>query len=161
MIVIVMGVAGSGKTTVGKRLADALGWRFFDADDFHSAANIEKMRHGVALTDADRAEWLSALRRQIEEQIDNKTSAVFACSALKEIHRQQLRGDSNTVRFVYLKADYEFISKRLEKREGHYFGTKLLASQFETLEEPTDAVVVNARLAPHDAVAAIRTALAI
>jgi len=142
VIVVLMGVSGSGKTTLGRRLAADLGWDFLDADDFHSVANKEKMAHGLPLTDADRAPWLDALAEVLRERTRSGGGAILACSALRESYRERLRVDPG-VRFVYLKADAETIRRRLASRRGHFFDAGLLASQFEALEEPTDALVVD------------------
>jgi len=131
-----MGVSGSGKTTIGRLLAQDLGWPFYDGDDFHPQANIDKMRQGIPLTDDDRDAWLTALRQQIETFIDNRQSAVLACSALKQAYRERLRGDRPEVRFIYLKGDYALIRQRLQGRQGHFMKADLLSSQFATLEEP-------------------------
>ena len=119
MIVIVMGTTGSGKTTIGTLLAKRLGWQFVDADDFHPQANVEKMKHGIPLTDADREPWLKALRDRIVEWRDEKRQVVLACSALKQSYRDELRASSE-VRFVYLKGDYELFSKRVLVQKGAF-----------------------------------------
>ena len=160
MIVILMGVAGSGKTTVGERLAKELGWQFYDGDQFHPPANIAKMRRGEPLNDTDRTFWLTVLRNLINELVASDQSGVLACSALKQVYREQLLANGS-VRVVYLKGTYDGIYKRLAIRPGHYFKPKLLASQFAILEEPTDAVVIDALLAVDEAVVLIRRALAI
>lgn len=154
MKIIIMGVSGSGKTTVGELLSWELGWRFFDADDFHSEANRAKMAGGVPLTDEDRADWLAALKTVLKENAD----CVLACSALKEAYRSVLRVDES-VRFVYLKGTFEQVQSRLERRTGHYMPAKLLHSQFETLEEPADAVVVEIASAPEALIPIIRKGL--
>lgn len=155
-----MGVSGVGKTTVGRLLADRLGWEYLDADDFHSPANKEKMARGEPLTDADRAPWLDALALALRSRLDSGAGAVLACSALKRAYRRQL-GVGPEVRFVYLRADAETLRRRLEERKGHYFQPGLLASQLEALEEPSDAVAIDA-LAPPEAVASqITSALGI
>ena len=137
---MVMGVTGSGKTTVGEALARRLGWEFADADDFHSAANKRKIHEGVALTDADRAPWLAALHERVAEWVAGGRDAVLACSALKDAYRRTIAcGDEPRV--VYLKGTYEFIAGRLAQRHGHFAGVAILASQFEALEEPRDAAV--------------------
>ena len=142
MIVMVMGVTGSGKTTVGMLLAKRLGWEFADADDFHSAANKEKMHHGIPLTDADRLPWLAAIHERLLEAAAGKQNLVLACSALKQAYREQLlRGVD--VRVVYLKGSYELIRQRLLERKGHFADEHILAGQFADLEEPTDAVIVD------------------
>lgn len=152
MIVIVMGTTGSGKTTVGTLLAKRLGWEFADADDFHPAANVEKMKHGIPLNDADRAPWLKALRDKIADWIAGSRNAILACSALKQSYRDELRV-SQDVRFLYLKGSYELFSQRVLARKGHYAKQDLVASQFADLEEPTDAVTVDTRESPEAIVA--------
>jgi gluconokinase len=142
VIVVLMGVSGSGKTTVGRRLAADLDWDFLDADDFHSAANREKMARGLPLTDEDRSPWLAALAETLAARARSGRGAVLACSALRESYRQRLHIDP-AVRFVYLKGDAETIRQRLEGRRGHFFNAALLASQFAALEEPRDALAVD------------------
>lgn len=137
-----MGVAGSGKTTLGVRVAKTLAWEFADGDDFHPAANIEKMAHGIPLTDSDRAPWLATLRRLIEDWLAAGKSGVLACSALKATYREELKIDSRVV-FVYLKASPEVLLERLRARSGHYMKPGMLESQLATLEEPGDAIVVD------------------
>ena len=155
MVIVVMGVSGSGKTTVGSLLAQQLGWEFADADDYHPAANIEKMRDGIPLTDADRLPWLERLRSLIAGWITTGTGAVLACSALKQNYRERLRV-GEPVRFVYLKASAEVLSQRLLERHGHYMKRQMLESQLATLEEPGDAIVVNANATPENMVREIR-----
>ncbi len=142
MIVIVMGVSGSGKSTVGELLADRMGCGFSDADDFHPAAIVDKMRAGVPLTDDDRWPWLKALRLAIEGWEAAGESRVIACSALKDAYRDILAPRDDVV-FVYLKGDTETIAERLKARKGHYMNPGLLTSQFATLEEPADAIVAD------------------
>jgi len=158
MIVVVMGVTGAGKTTVGGLLAKRLGWEFADADDFHPASNKEKMKHGTPLTDADRAPWLAALHQQIARWIAEKRNAVLACSALKQSYRDELRASSE-VKFVYLKGSYQLFSQRVLSRKGHFAKQDLLASQFATLEEPTDAITADAALPPEQIVSEVRRQL--
>jgi gluconokinase len=158
MIAIVMGVTGSGKTTVGRLLAEQLGWTFADADDFHPRANVEKMERGVPLNDEDRAPWLDRLRVQIMNWIANGQSAVLACSALKRNYRQELSVGPE-VRFVYLKGSPELIAKRLRLRRGHFADEKILAGQFADLEEPETAVTVDIAQTPEKIVAEIREKL--
>lgn len=135
MIVIVFGVSGAGKTTVGKLLARKLGWNFIEADDFHPAANIEKMRSDHPLTDKDRWPWLERLRQQIERSLPAGENVVLACSALKRAYRDRLRvGDE--VKFVFLRGDYALIEKQLRSRHRHFMNAALLQSQFDDLEEP-------------------------
>ena len=156
MIIILMGVSGSGKTTVGRKLANELGWSFYEGDAFHSEASIEKMRQGIPLTDEDRRPWLTSLRAVVDRAIEKGENAVLACSALKASYRETLRGDHAGVVFVYLKADPRLISERLEHRAGHYAKRDLLPSQIATLEEPEDAVTVDASRSPEEIVEEIR-----
>jgi gluconokinase len=141
VIVVVMGVTGAGKTTIGVLLAQRLGWEFVDADRFHSPANIEKIRQGIALDDTDRAPWLRAMRKAMEGWVAAGNSVVLACSALKQSYRNELfiAGQS---KFVYLKGSYELIALRLRQRHGHFASETILASQFAALEEPDDAITV-------------------
>jgi gluconokinase len=136
-----MGVAGSGKTTIGQMLAARLSWRFYDADDFHPPANIEKMRQGIPLTEQDRVPWLAALHNLIDTLLNDNESGVIACSALTRFDRQQILQGEREVRIVYLHGSDELIQQRLEARHGHFFQPELLASQFQTLEEPSGDVL--------------------
>jgi len=154
MILIVMGVAGCGKSTIGQLLADRVGWPFYDGDDFHPSANIEKMSKGIPLTDEDRSGWLSALAELIGERIQHNQSAVIACSALKQKYRDRLAVDAR-VRFVYLCGSYDLIEARLCERPGHYMKPELLASQFAALEEPTGVLTLDVSLAPEQLVTEI------
>jgi gluconokinase len=142
VIVVVMGVTGSGKTTIGVLLARRLGWEFVDADSFHSAANVEKMRQGIALDDADREPWLRSLHEAMEGWAAEHKSMVLACSALKRSYRDELCTGGET-RLVYLKGSYDLISQRLRQRHGHFASETILASQFAALEEPYDAITVD------------------
>lgn len=160
MIVIVMGVTGAGKTTVGRLLAEQLGWAFADADDFHPQSNIEKIRHGIALTDEDRRPWLARLRSEIAAWISQGLNAVLACSALKHTYRRELEV-SPEVRFVYLKGSAELIAERLRSRHGHFANEQILAGQFADLEEPEDAVIVDISPTPRQIVAEIRRKLSL
>ena len=155
MIVIVMGTTGSGKTTIGSLLAKRTGWEFVDADDFHPPSNVEKMKHGIPLTDADREPWLKALHDKIVEWTAEDRSVVLACSALKQSYRDELRASSH-VKFVYLKGSYQLFSERVLARRGHFAKQDLLASQFATLEEPTDAIIVDAAPSPEQIVSEVR-----
>ena len=158
MIVIIMGTTGSGKTTIGTLLAKRQGWEFVDADDFHPPANVEKMKHGTPLTDADREPWLKALHDRIVEWNREARNVVLACSALKKSYRDELRASPN-VKFVYLKGSYELFSQRVLVRKGHFAKQDLLASQFATLEEPTDAITVDATASPEQIVVEVRRQL--
>lgn len=142
MIVVIMGVSGSGKTTIGSLLAIRLGWKFYDADDFHNQANRDKMSNSIPLTDQDRSTWLASLRELLQESINSATSTVLACSALKGAYRSNLNVDGQ-VKFVYLKGTYSEIESRLKNRTGHFMPIKLLKSQFEALEEPVDALAID------------------
>jgi gluconokinase len=143
MIVVVMGVSGSGKTVAGNALAARLGWQFFDADDFHPPENIERMSTGVPLTDGDRELWLAHLRDLLERADAANQNAVLACSALRRHFREELRASARDVRIVYLRGTFELIEGRLRARQGHFMPPELLRSQYEALEEPDDALVVD------------------
>ncbi|MFZ0583004.1 MAG: gluconokinase [Candidatus Acidiferrales bacterium] len=147
MIILVMGVTGAGKTTVGKLLTERLHWKFLDADDFHPPENIEKMKRGISLTDADREPWLAAIHAVLLECAAKNQDAVLACSALKQIYRDKLARGID-LRICYLKGSFEEISLRLEHRSGHFAGEGILAGQFADLEEPTNAVILNATASP-------------
>jgi carbohydrate kinase (thermoresistant glucokinase family) len=142
--VIVMGVSGCGKTTVGRTLAEGLWWEFIEADDLHSAANVAKMSGGIPLTDADRAPWLAAVRAAVEACNARGSKAVVACSALREAYRLVLAPDPGRARFVHLRGDFALIKARLGGRGGHFMKEGLLRSQFETLEEPAYALTLDA-----------------
>jgi gluconokinase len=142
LIVVVMGVTGAGKTTIGRLLAAQLGWPFADADQFHPKANVEKMSRGITLTDADREPWLAAMRSAIQQWISRNESAVLACSALKRSYRSELMVGPE-VRFVYLRGDYETVARQLRMRHGHFATEAILADQFATLEEPENVVVLD------------------
>jgi gluconokinase len=158
VVILLMGVAGAGKTTVGKLLASQLGWEFADADDYHSATNIEKMRHGIPLTDADRAPWLEALRALISDWLTAHKNAVLACSALKQSYRDSLRV-SPEVCIVYLRASPQVLHQRLHERHGHFMTEAMLQSQLEALEEPKNAVIIDADATPATIVSEIRAKL--
>jgi gluconokinase len=160
MIVILMGVSGSGKTTVGRRLAREAGWSFYEGDDFHCEENTERMRRGVALTDEDRRPWLQAIRKVIQGALERGENAVVACSALKRSYRRMLRVGDEVV-FVYLKAGPSLIRDRLKERSGHFMSPELLESQLDTLEEPDDALAVDASLPPDEIVRIVRDKLSV
>lgn len=161
MIIVLMGVSGSGKTTVGQILAGKLGWTFIDADDYHPAANVEKMRRGEPLTDEDRRPWLAALRERIDRACERGEDLVVACSALKHAYRDYLREDEpGCVRFVYLEGSEELIRARLANRRGHFMPPSLLHSQFEALEPPADALRIDVTPAPEVIAEQIRQGLA-
>jgi gluconokinase len=152
LAVIVMGVSGSGKTTVGEALAERLGWAFYDADNFHPKENVAKMSSGTPLTDKDRKPWLEALNQLIERSLERNQSLVVACSALKDKYRQHLaRGHEDKTKFVYLEGDFETIYTRMQARK-HFMKPAMLQSQFETLEEPANAVVVDIRQPEHEVI---------
>jgi gluconokinase len=161
VIVIVFGVSGAGKTTIGKLLAKRLGWRFLEADDFHPRGNIEKMHNGLPLTDEDRLPWLKLLREEIERSLAAKENAVPACSALKRMYRERLRV-SDDVKFVLLRGDYALVEKQLHSRRGHFMKPDLLRSQFADLEEPEsdeDAITIELGRTPEELVEEIETKL--
>jgi gluconokinase len=159
MIIVLMGVSGSGKTTIGMRLAAALDWTFHDGDALHSPANVRKMQSGQPLTDKDRAGWLAAVRRLIDTLAESGESAVIACSALRESYRHVLADGRPEVRFVWLHGDAPLIRARLAARKGHFMPSALLDSQLETLEPPADALAVDVSPPPEAIVAAIRQCL--
>jgi len=146
-IVVVMGVAGSGKTTVGTMLAEAMHCAFLEGDSLHSAANVEKMSHGIPLTDADRAPWLGAIHARMLDSFTRGVCLVVGCSALKRAYRTVL-ADGIPITCVYLKGSAALIRSRLQRRSGHYMKTEMLASQFEALEEPSDALIVDVSQPP-------------
>jgi gluconokinase len=161
VIVIVFGVSGAGKTTIGKLLAEQLDWTFYEADDFHPRANIKKMQSGRPLTDEDRWPWLESLREQITRSLAAKESAVLACSALKRAYRERLRV-SDDVKLVFLRGDYRLIGKQLRHRRGHFMNPALLKSQFADLEEPgsdEDAVTIELGKSPKELIEEIETKL--
>jgi len=159
MIVPVMGVSGSGKTTIGESLARALGWKYLDADDFHPKANVDKMAAGIALDDADRRPWLERMNCELRAADARKQSLVLGCSALKQAYRDLLAQGIGDFRTVYLKGSHPLIQSRVEKRRHRYMPASLLKSQFETLEEPRDALVIDISGTAEEAVAQIRSRL--
>lgn len=149
MVIILMGVSGCGKTTVGNLISQESGLPFFDADDFHPPENVEKMKSGEPLNDEDRQPWLEKLATQIEKW-NRKKGAILACSALKETYRQLLLSKSKDVQFVYLKGNKDTILERMKARKGHYMPPKLLDSQFEALEEPSNAITIFIENSPNE-----------
>jgi len=149
-----MGVSGCGKTTIGQGVAKLLGIPYYDADDFHSKSNIEKMKKGIPLDDNDRLPWLNTLADQIKTW-DGQGGAVLSCSALKESYRKLLASKSKDVKWIYLKGSFELIRSRLEEREGHYMKAGLLQSQFDTLEEPDYGVHVPIENTPKNIISTI------
>lgn len=147
-VVILIGVSGSGKTRIGQLLATNLNWPFYDGDDFHPKANVEKMSRGIPLTDEDRASWLTTLEHLIRDLTAEGRSAVLSCSALKQTYRDRLVGNRDDVVLVYLKGDYDLVRHRLLERKDHFMKANLLASQFDTLEEPVDVLAVDSAQEP-------------
>lgn len=161
MIIVVMGVSGSGKTTVGQLLAKSLAWEFCDADALHPAANIEKMSRGIPLDDVDRKPWLGRLQQAIAQWLQEGKNMVLACSALKAAYRQILLQDKERMRLIYLKGDFEIIQERLRSRPDHYMPPELLQSQLDTLEEPSEAITIDVSQQPEVVVREIKTKLRI
>ena len=150
LVLIFMGVAGSGKTMVAKMFAERTGAVFYEGDDFHPASNIAKMRQGLPLTDDDRAPWLRKLSEMIARSLAKNELAAFTCSALRAAYREQLQGGDARVRFVFLTGPYSLIEERLKKRSGHFMPSTLLASQFAALEPPSDALTFSCEKAPEE-----------
>jgi carbohydrate kinase (thermoresistant glucokinase family) len=148
MFIIFMGVSGCGKTTIGKQTARALNLPYYEGDDFHPESNIEKMSHGIPLTDGDRDAWLEKLAQLIQSKLDRGESGVLSCSALKEQYRERLNVNPQKVFFIYLKGSYDLILKRLSARLDHYMPPALLRSQFETLKEPEDIFTIDINQTP-------------
>ena len=165
VVIVVMGVTGAGKTTIGSLLAAELGWPFHDADDFHSPENVEWMRGGRPLSDAQREPWLAALVAKIRETLEAGDSAVLACSALRDDYRDRLRhaadGLTGQVRFVFLKIPLEEARRRLKNRVGHFMPPTLVDSQFQTLEEPLTGLVVDGMQTPAQLAEEIRKRLGV
>jgi gluconokinase len=163
VIVVICGVSGVGKTTIGQLLARQLGWKFYEADDFHPTANIEKMKNGIPLTDEDRWPWLDRLRQLIDRCLGAHENAVVACSALKRAYRDRLRV-TKEVRFVFLRASRARIAEQVQRRRGHFMPATLLDSQFADLEEPQldeHALTVDVEGLPRDVTNLIKTKLSL
>lgn len=159
MVIVLMGVTGSGKTTVGEQLAQQLGWAYYDADDFHPEANVRKMASGAPLTDEDRWPWLETLSAAIGQWLCAEQGAILGCSALKQSYRDILVRGRSGVQIVHLKGSKTLIAQRLKTRQHRYMPASLLDSQFATLEEPRDALSVDIGPSPAAIAATIRTAL--
>lgn len=158
-ILILIGVSGSGKTTIGKMLATQLDWTFYDGDDFQPKDNVAKMEQGMPLNDRDRRPWLLAIHNLLVGLSAKRGRSIIACSALKQDYRDLLVTGLQGIRFVYLKGEYAILEDRLKRRHGHYFKAALLGSQFEILEEPEDAIIVNVDNPPEAITASIRKSL--
>lgn len=150
-MIIIFGVSGSGKTTIGKLLAKNIDAPFYDADDFHPLSNIYKMKQGIALNDKDRLPWLKTLSKKIEEW-NNKREAILSCSALKEKYRKILTGKTKNIKWVFLNGNFELIQNRIQNRSNHFMSAQLLRSQFETLEIHENAISVNIESSPNEIV---------
>lgn len=158
-LIVVIGVSGCGKTTLGSSLSAAITALFMDADDFHPAQNVEKMRTGIALTDADRAPWLATLNSEIKARLATGRSVVVACSALKQSYRAAIAAEISNVDWIFLDGDFDAVAARLRGRENHYMPESLLRSQFDALERPADAICVPIELDPAAQVTAVLAAL--
>ncbi len=154
-----MGVSGAGKTTIGEALADALGWKYLDADDYHPKSNVDKMAAGTALQDADRWPWLDDINRALLRLEQEGRSAVLGCSALKDAYRRRLSKGLNDFRVVYLHGTFELLEARVAARKHRYMPASLLRSQFDTLEPPAEAISIDVAAPIGDSVAKIRREL--
>lgn len=161
MIIVLMGVSGSGKSTVGRLLAARLGWSFFEGDDFHTPANIDKMSRGVPLSDEDRLPWLARIKSEVDSYCENGLDAVWACSALREQYRTFLADGIADIRFIYMKGDREVIRERIDGRQGHYMKAQMLDSQLASLEEPDAVMVTDIRNSPQEIVSGITRELSL
>ncbi|MEA5520109.1 MAG: gluconokinase [Limnoraphis robusta] len=158
MIILVMGVSGSGKTTIGQQLAKSLNFQFRDADEFHSDENIQKMRNNIPLTDADRQPWLETMQAAIDQWLEQNKNVVLTCSALKDKYRKMLWRDPEQIKIVYLKGTFELIESRLKQRQDHFMKSDLLKSQFEDLEEPEGVILADISQTPSEIIEKIRKA---
>ena len=161
MLIIITGVSGVGKTTIGKLLSENMGWTFYEGDDYHTDVNLAKMRNGTPLTDDDRWPWLDALRTKNSEIVLHEKDAVLSCSALKESYRTRLGSGLKDIVFVYLRGDYQLVRNRITKRVGHFMSANLIASQYSDLEEPQDTIVVDAALEPMAIINYLKRALSL
>jgi gluconokinase len=159
MVIVIMGVSGSGKSTVGRLLAQRLDWTYFEGDEFHSAGNIDKMSKGIALDDDDRMPWLASIKEVIDKCVKRGSDAVIACSALRREYRRVLTARVSDIHFVYLEGDPDTIRERINSRDRHYMKATMLESQFSSLEKPDDAMVIDIRHSPQDIVLSIETEL--
>ena len=161
MLIIITGVSGVGKTTIGKLLSENMGWTFYEGDDYHTNVNLAKMRNGTPLTDEDRWPWLDALRTKISEIVLHEENAILSCSALKESYRMRLASGLKDIVFVYLRGDYQLVRNRISERVGHFMSANLLAQQYSDLEEPQNAIVVDAALKPMAIINYLKQALSL
>jgi gluconokinase len=159
LIVVLMGVSGAGKTTIGKLLAEDLGWKFYEGDDCHPQINVDKMQNRIPLNDEDRVPWLRALQKLIHSLITQSQCAVITCSALKQKYRSWLTTGGQDLLFIYLKGSYALIHERVGSRQKHFMSPHLLASQFSALEEPQDILSVSIDQSPEDIVNQIKQSL--
>jgi len=155
MFIVLMGVSGCGKTTIGERLASKLNTPYFEGDAFHPPSNVAKMSNGISLNDEDRKLWLTVLTKLISEKLKMGEEGVLGCSALKEKYRDQLRVDPEKVLFIYLKGNYDLIFARIKQRQDHYMPPNLLRSQFKDLQEPVDVFTVNIDQTPREIISEI------
>ena len=161
MLIIITGVSGVGKTTIGKLLSENMGWTFYEGDAYHTDVNLAKMRNGTPLTDDDRWPWHDALRTKISEIVLHEKDAVLSCSALKESYRMRLGSGLKDIVFVYLRGDYQLVRNRISARVGHFMSADLLVSQYSDLEEPQNGIIVDAALEPMEIINYLKRALSL